>query len=170
MALHRCSVREMLPDIAKVGAGLIAVDGWHGSGKSYLARAASVCLDVPRFDLDSALKRAQDGFVDHLNFARIASVIATSPRLILSGICMREVLDRLGRPLVGMHIYVQRMHHGHWTHEGEATGSASEYERVDQACPPCALEIEVRAYHAKWRPHEQADVILKRPVSRRTGL
>ena len=170
MALRRSSVREMLPDIATVGAGLIAIDGWHGSGKSYLARAASVCLDVPRFDLDSALKREQDGFVDHLNLARIDSVIAAGPRLILSGICMREVLDRLGRPPVVMHIYVQRVHHGLWTHEDEATGSPGDYELIDQACPPGALEIEVRAYHAKWRPHEQADVILQRPVSRRTGL
>jgi hypothetical protein len=163
------SARELLSGIGGESNDLIAIDGWHGSGKSWLARTLGVCLNRPRFDLDAALARNRGGFIEHLDLLSIEQFLQAHPRSVLSGVCMKDVLARLGSRTTTL-IYVKRMHLGIWTHEAEANGDFADYRLIDQFAAPGPLELEVRQYHLRWKPHETADVVLERRCAKRTGL
>ena len=117
-------------------------------------------------DLDAVLNRNRGGFIEHLDIDPIASAIKTHPDLVLSGVCMREVLERVAAPNA-IHIYVKRMDLGIWTHEAEANGQLGDYCLLDRHAAPGELELEVRAYHHRWLPHEKADLVLQRERSHR---
>lgn len=111
--------------------------------------------------MDRLLDRKQDAFVDYLDLQAVKDAAYGCEPIILSGICMKEVLARIGNPYA-VHVYVKRMHLGYWTHQVEAEGRGSE---LDENFPPCVLEREVRAYHDTFKPHEKASYVYERTVN-----
>ena len=154
--------KQLVGYLAKAGAPVIALDGWYSSGKSWLGRTVAFCAKRTWIDLDDLLKRDQRAYVDHLNLAQLQAEIDRGSGIVISGVCMREVLSRI-RPPATVHVYIKRMTRHGWAEEGEAEGKSSS---VDLIIPPSALELEVRRYHSAWRPHERADVIFERMVNK----
>lgn len=155
--------RGLIRSLAAAQARLIAIDGWYGSGKSWLARATARSIGAKWLDLDQLLQKDQETFADHIDLLALANAVALREPLVLSGICMRDVLARIGKT-GALHVYVKRMHLGYWTHEDEAEGRGRE---LDELYPPSALEREVRSYHDRCRPHLTADYVYERNVNPR---
>lgn len=153
--------RHLICALSSVGSQLIAIDGWHRSGKTWLGRSAASVMKRNWLDLDRLLERKQDAFVDCLDLSGLREATQNGGPLILSGVCMREVLARVGNP-EAIHVYVKRMHLGYWTQEEEVRGHSSD---IDKHFPPGALELEVRSYHELFKPHEKATFIYERPVN-----
>ena len=150
--------KELIRCLAVRNTPLIAIDGWHGAGKSWLARSVGFVTGRTWIDLDTLLERDRRAFVDHLDLATLATMLGEEGRFVLSGVCMREALSRIRHP-IACHVYLKQMERRGWTEEDEANGRGSP---VDQHAPPGALELEVRAYHTKWMPHLLADYVLER--------
>jgi hypothetical protein len=84
---------------------------------------------------------------------RVADRSAHRP-MIFAGACMREVLHRIGVE-VDLHIYIKRLSPMEiWCDEDLACG-------IDKAPMP-GIEQELVDYHARWKPHERADIIFER--------
>jgi hypothetical protein len=99
-------------------------------------------------------------FIRALDRERVADAVLVPDRVVLSGVCMREALALIGSPQA-LHVYVKRMHHGHWTDEDESFGPPYS---VDRVLEPSTLRVEVRAYHQQWLPHLKAQYVYERTV------
>ncbi len=175
---------ERVRRIAKAaGWRRIGIDGVEGAGQSYLAEELSQGLDIPMLDLDHYLHQNQGGYVDFIDYPALSAAISSMPAFILSGMCVREVLENLGATL-DAHIYIQRMRGGIWIDEEDcvfpdgidaaieerARGAAmvSNYfderpERPGQGLGESPLQFadEVMHYHDKHQPQEIADLVFE---------
>jgi len=156
--------------------GLIAIDGWDGSGKSTLARALTEAAARQHIELDTYLDRREGGYLDHLRYADLRQrLVEPDPPKVVEGVCVREVLARLGlAPAVC--IYVKLLSsfatwHPDRVFEFESAGEAIAHYRRTLALyaqatgrpqPVQGLEEELIEYHFMWRPHEVSHLIFER--------
>ncbi|MGE0592689.1 MAG: shikimate kinase [Vicinamibacterales bacterium] len=159
--------------------GLIAVDGWDGSGKSTLASALAQAVSCEYVEVDKFLERNQGGYLDRIRYPELGARLGELTELVVvEGVCLREVLARLGHA-PAMSIYVKVLssvgtwHPGRWC-EFESAGEAIANHRqtlslfaraTAQPQPIDGLEEELIEYHFKWRPHEVSQLILERVES-----
>ncbi len=146
--------------------GLIAFDGCTSAGKTTLMNNLARRLKCPAIDLDQYLDRQRGEFVNALRLPALTDAIEQgrqqSPVVLVSGVCMREVLDRL-QFTAAMNIYVQR---------NSRTGIPSDLDFLDledghQVDDTLAsllsdLDLEIAAYHERYRPRRNADVVYVR--------
>ena len=104
----------------------VAVDGASGAGKTHLASLLANQIGAAHLDLDDFVQRGQGAFVSAIDFQALRDRVAEQPdKLLISGVCMREVLDRL--PLsASQHIYVMRMDATGWADRAEIEGNLLE--------------------------------------------
>jgi hypothetical protein len=141
--------------------GLIAFDGCPTAGKTYLARDVAARLGCDAIDVDEYIHRDHGIFVDALRVddlvAAITAALSKSPLTIMSGICARAVVERLG--LQAMFVYVQR---------SSSTGIPGDLDTLDaeedgadvshaRDLPP--PHGEVLEYHARYKPRRWADIV-----------
>ncbi len=94
--------------------------------------------------------------MDALNWRGLAAAIeATQSRIMISGVCIRDVLDRLGLK-ADRHIYVKRMSGLVWADEDDAVGYGLE-QFAEAGFPPSGLQLEVHRYHLAETPHLKRD-------------
>lgn len=135
---------------------LLAIDGWLGSGKTELAKQLSRLCELWALDLDCFMLLRIDAFMDALNWRGLAAAIeASDARLVISGVCVRDVLARLGLE-ADRHIYVKRMSGLFWEDEDDAIGDGLQ-EYAEAGFPPSGLQLEVHAYHLAIAPHLNRD-------------
>lgn len=145
---------------------IVAIDGWDGAGKSTLAREVATRTGRKHIDLDDLLLRRQaDAYVEHIDLKGLASAVASGGQLVLSGICLRQILEAAGITLPCVHVYVRELNYGLWGAQSESNGPDPEGQRFDARFPPSAVRVEIRNYHAAWRPHLRADFIYDRETS-----
>ncbi|MDO3527528.1 hypothetical protein ACNRBH_09155 [Ralstonia pseudosolanacearum] len=146
--------------------GLITFDGCTSSGKTTLMNNLAGRLKCPAIDLDQYLDRQRGEFVNALRLPALTDAIEQgcqqSPVVLVSGVCMREVLDRL-QFTAAMNIYVQR---------NSRTGIPSDLDFLDLedghllddtlASLLSDLDLEIAAYHEHYRPRRNADVVYVR--------
>lgn len=164
----------------------IGIDGVEGAGKSDLAVFLSGELGHPVLNLDDYLFQNQGGFVDFIDYPALSAAISSMPSLILSGVCLREVLERMQIDVDG-HIYVKRMRNGLWADEDACVFP----DGIDAAIETMAnnismysqsldepgtsandgegesspyLATEVMKYHDSYSPQEIADLVFERDV------
>lgn len=138
--------------------GTIGVDGWTGVGKTTLAEGLAAILSGSCYDLDHALTPDQKRYVSALRFPELTEAVAHLQRpLFVSGICLREALDRVEVSLDAL-VYVKRMATWGWADEDELIGKLPEVAGASGA----AVRIELRAYHEKWKPHLVANYEFQR--------
>ena len=131
---------ELARRLAFLPNGVFAIDGYHGVGKTTLARELAPLLGMSPIHLDDFLVPGQGGFVACLRDAELSRVLRQSP-VVVEGVCMLAVMERLGiAPLA--HIYVHGREPG--TRSPRGMGS---------------LAAEVIAYHREYRPAEVADYL-----------
>lgn len=145
--------REVLPRA-------ITIDGAPGAGKTTMGASLAQKLCVQHLDLDWFLERDQDVFVDALRVEEFLRVSALYQRMVISGVCIVEVLDRL-KIKDAFKVYLKRVDAGKWADEEELYGNFLE-EAESLGAASGALRYEVRGYHRHVRPDENADVIFCR--------
>ena len=154
-------VDELAADIAGrfQAAGIIAIDGWTGVGKTTLGKALANATGGTAVDVDDALIGDQKRFVRALQLDPIRDAL-THPTglLFVSGICMRQVLE-LSEREADAHVYVKRMAMWGWADEDEL---AVGHRREVRGASGAITRREMRPYHVKWQPHLHADYEFQR--------
>ena len=161
---------------------LVGIDGIDGAGKSTLAKELSTALDITHINLDDYVEKEKGNFVDFIDFEMLnESINKSETTVIVEGICLLEVLSRIGRSL-DLLIYIKRISsYGAWRDEGEceipgdieefiqkkkqelkafckatAKIEGSDYNEKDFSFP--TLREEIFRYHYTHQPHKKADV------------
>ena len=144
---------------------LVAIEGFTGSGKSYLADAIARDLNAAVIHTDEYVTGDDESlpYPDRLDCSRIATSVSSFARhaslVLIDGICLRETLRRTDLR-ADLFIYVKRIAENGLWHDGfhledyktnnAITENQEEPHRSDFA------------YHVFERPHEHADVIFER--------
>ena len=161
--------------ISGVGAGIVALDGAPQAGKSWLMSELARRLRCDAIDLDDHLDEDHRVFVDALRLTeldrRLDAALAASRLVLVAGVCMREVLDKLGRS-PALSIYVQRNTPMGIAgdldmidaEDGEQSNATKELDALFLDCG--VLDREVRHYHERYKPRRNADIIFIRTDSR----
>lgn len=159
---------------------LLTVDGFCGSGKTYLSQVLAERLDGEHVEVDSFVQRHQGGYMPFLTTdelaGRLSALSDDGATVVLEGICMEYVLDVLRiRPHV--RIYAQKMNRwGDWTDAPLVDASRTPAEILEEAETEAALGMallgsegntdsslpllrEVVEYHRSRRPHEMANIV-----------
>ena len=136
----------------------VLIDGWTNAGKTCLAKKLAEATQSHFLDADSFLSEATGEFISAIDVSTLSEAFFSASRPILSGVCMRELHALLGTP-EATHVYIKRIATWGWAEEFEVSEDPSDWTTSGE--PP--LVTEVRAYHLKWKPHENADVIFERP-------
>lgn len=169
MTRLRVSLRtpaEVTDVVRSVTAGLVTFDGCTSAGKTTLAATVSKELGLPLVDLDDYVVRNEGHFVNALRSdelkAKIETELAQSPVVLVSGVCMQEVLRLIAIP-AATSVYVQR---------NTAVGLPGDLDFIDAESGIEAhadilqhfseLDREVYAYHRDFRPRSRADVVYVR--------
>jgi hypothetical protein len=153
---------------------IIAIDGMPGAGKSTLASTLSRMVGCPIVGCDDYLRKGEETFLGALRYDDIRrdlddALASTRGKVVFEGVCLQEVMHRLGRDRASAAIiYVKRMSGtGEWADSGdlEATPpsvrAAVEALSGEEYVTP-ALRIEIREYHVSWAPDTTADLIFER--------
>jgi hypothetical protein len=158
----------------------IGIDGIDGVGKSEISAIVASELGIPVIGLDDYVEKNRGGYVPYIDYAAVTTLVADSPSFIIEGVCLLEVLERLGVRLDCL-IYIKRMSSGIWADEDECefpngieeairqsrrnTELMLEFEARQEGRPytPDAtdepgLGEEIMRYHAKHSPHASADI------------
>ena len=97
---------------------LISVDGLSGSGKSFLSNKIVEINNYTYIDIDGDYLIPNDGlFIDFIKYeklkADIFELVSNGERVVIDGICILKVLDRIGfKP--DIRVYVKRIHSQQW--------------------------------------------------------
>ncbi|MFC0575360.1 hypothetical protein [Paraburkholderia solisilvae] len=152
--------------VRTIGHGLIAFDGCTSVGKTTLMKKLAGRLKCPAIDLDPYLNRQRGEFVNELRLPEVASAIEQahqqSPIALIAGICMREVLDRL-QLTAAVHIYVQ-LNSPMGIPSNLNIMDREDGHQIDDTYGKLLSETdwEIAAYHERYRPRSNADVIYVR--------
>lgn len=159
----------------------VGIDGVDGVGKSRLSLHVARELNAAVIELDEYVEKNQGGYAAFINYSAVAAKIAESPTFVLEGVCLLEVIGRLGVHLDCL-IYVKRLSSsGLWADEDECEFPLGIEEAIRQsrrntelmlefearqegrqytpgAADEPGLTEEIMRYHAKHTPHEIADI------------
>jgi hypothetical protein len=160
---------------------VIGIDGVQGVGKSTLAKNVAAQLGCKLLSLDGFLVPKQDCYVDAIRFDELRAAFGAATNsgglVIIEGICLLSVLDRIGvRP--DLLIYLKRRSDsGRWLDESNLAWEGEEEALVSRITEqtlrmrramagrfgrttdlPPSLRLEVAKYHFRYRPSEKADV------------
>jgi hypothetical protein len=149
-----------LPD-----ARVITIGGESGSGKSHLAERLASALQATWLDFDDLLPDTPPSVYDYVALIDVEEVarrisMRETPRVVVSGLCMRDILDRSGIK-DRFEVYVKRTsRQGLWHFGIDLEDAARGAQQHD-----CGwLEACDLKYHLACRPHEGADFVYERVV------
>lgn len=164
---------------------LVGIDGMDGSGKSSLASLLSKQLGWLHINLDDYLEKNMGRYVECVHYDEVRNILKKAEEsIIIEGVCLLAVLERLERSL-DLLIYVKRVaHYGRWYDEEDCAVSedidefvkrkkeelqkfAEMESHIEGKEPPGevtfpGLAEEIIRYHYKHRPQERADIIYNR--------
>jgi uridine kinase len=108
--IETADVEALEHRVREIRHGLITFDGCMLAGKTELMREIARRLRVQGLDLDDFVERQQGVFVEALRLQELTAAKeharAKSGVVLLSGICMLEALERIGRES-NLTVYVQ---------------------------------------------------------------
>lgn len=162
-------VAELAGLVSVLPDPLVAIDGVDGVGKTTLAKKLSATLGWPTVDLDDHIGPNGRTYADQVLFADLAEAIRPRP-VILSGIHMLEVLDRVGARADFL-VHVVRL---------SQTGIPADLDLIErdlrpemsegQDAPPVLngaqpgpLYFGLWTYMHRWKPVTAADVVFAVP-------
>ena len=142
------------------GAQIIGIDGFPSAGKTTLAGGLSMFLDADVVSTDDHVE-IQGGnreYIDRLNLAGIKDSaeksIHAGRRVILEGICLREIIARSEIPAGSIvHVYVKQLSKNSdlW-HDGWVLEDFKAGDFVGRG-----VELSAFRYHEKVCPHKLAN-------------
>jgi len=109
------SISELIETILNTSPRLVGIDGKDGSGKSTAACEIAKATGASVISLDDFIDKGKGTFADNLRYEEIGAAISKSNgSLIVEGVCLLNVIDRLGVKL-DVHVYVKRIsRYGFW--------------------------------------------------------
>lgn len=171
------SASEAAELLSDAGTRFVALDGAHGSGKSFLARELGALLGRQVVHLDDFLDRNKGAYVEYLDLPRLSAKLRELPAAIVEGICALQVFERLGIEPDAF-VYVKRSAHGEWLDQNDYDVKIpieDHLENVRRRIRPVAKFLgesgelgvaeEVIRYHAAFRPHERESIVFIRQDS-----
>ena len=182
-----CRETELIENLRqRLSAGfpyLISIDGVDGVGKSTLASNLAEELSAKHIEIDSFVKPHQGGYVGHIDYDRLQEEINQAREMlqtvIFEGICVRQILERIGlKPDVSVYIKVID-HDGFWMDEVRLFPPGRTVEEIMEARiesrrkanslfgeePTEAQEghtEEIIRYHYAYQPHVNTDYVFAR--------
>ena len=149
--------------IAAVPRGLVTFDGCPLAGKTTLMNEIGRRLSCPTLDLDHYLNRDNGHFFNALRLPDLErdvdGALSRSAIALVAGICMHRVLEAVDRT-AALSLYIQA---------NSPAGIPCDLDTLDAEdggvfdCdidfPFSALLQEVHAYHAKYLPRSNADIL-----------
>ncbi len=165
--LHRCSSQsEVVSALGREHTGVIAVDGFQGSGKTTLALELAKSIARRVVSADEFLHRNRGSFFEHLDLAKLSAAVGEGKDCILEGVCCLQMLQALKLSSATL-VYVKRMAVWGWADEDEliqfdANGLPKEVPTDPLALALRGLWGEVAQYHVSFRPHEVACIVYER--------
>ncbi|MFM0085024.1 hypothetical protein P0D72_40165 [Paraburkholderia sediminicola] len=130
------AVSNLVALLQVVNGGIIALDGCLNGGKTTLMKELGVRLSCRSIDFDDYVARGQGRYVAALRRndldAAIERALALSKVAVLAGVCMRAVLEQIGRR-AAFNVYVQR---------DALLGPPYDYEILDLEDEPMAEDSE----------------------------
>ena len=147
---------------------VIGIDGFCGSGKTFLARQLSPALkaDLVSTDRHAVRQGGYRCYLDRLDLAALGNELDLTAQadrqVILEGICLLEVIARLGISRNSVcSVYVKRLsrNSGIW-HDGV---DLDEFENSDFLLTSVPEpDLSVLRYHTVFNPHRSADFEYRR--------
>jgi hypothetical protein len=172
-----CRTPEAVASAISVNATrVIAIDGFHASGKTRLARALSEKLNIPAISADDYLTKYQGAFFDYLKLDEISAALQSHERCIFEGVCCLQVLQEVGVRASTL-VYVKRMAIWGWADEDEldsfistSSGNRGAISSTAEMRGPLQIGLrnlweEVAQYHHQYRSHEIADLVYQRSAT-----
>src|SRR5437879_5862476 len=75
----------------------IGIDGADGSGKTYLAHEIGATLNLPVVSLDDFVEKERGNYAKYIRYSDLRAIVAQAHEgVIVEGICLLDVLNRLG--------------------------------------------------------------------------
>jgi len=161
---------KSIKNLSLKSPGIISIDGVDGVGKSTIACKIAEELSLPYIEIDTFVQEQQGGYIDHIDYDRLSEsikqAIITKQMIILEGICVQQILKKLGLNSYTK-IYVKVIdNYGFWMDQIRffpPDKSADEMiaERKAKGFSLGHVEDIIR-YHYTFKPHENADYIFER--------
>lgn len=162
--------REIVNRVNSIGIKIITLDGKDNAGKSCLAKRLCADTEYIPIDLDDDryLHKNKGGFVDFIKHDNLVKDIRQSTdankTVIISGICIQKVLDKLGiKP--DLTLYCKRLSsNGAVWYDGimyfDYTQTEDDVIRNNRG--KIAIFYEIVRYHYEYKPDENCDMIYER--------
>ena len=133
------SIYDLAHAVENRCASIIGVDGYLGAGKTTVAMQLAEQIGYACVHLDDYLDPKHGGFVENINLSALNKALRVKRPLIIEGLCLLEVLDRL-QVNVDFLVYV--------------TG-------IGPSSTDCDKKVfdETNGYFQTYRPAIKADVI-----------
>lgn len=145
MEVH--SVESLARQLVGLHKGVIAIDGYHGIGKSTIAREVAARLHLPCVHLDDFLVRNQGAFLECLRYEQLSLALCQRP-VMVEGVCLLAALKRLAIT-ADVLVYVR----------AAELVRISEKEPDDIRSRETQLLREVKDYHRQFEPIQKADIV-----------
>ena len=149
----------------------IGIDGKDSSGKTPIARELRAVLGAEIQELDDLLTENKGAFVNFINYKKLKEKIemaqAAEKTIVVEGVCLLKVLERLGSQL-DILVYVKRLNSsGSWVEGFVCTpqDDPGARETVLRIARPGTLAFEVIEYHQNYKPVLKADYFFERVES-----
>lgn len=155
------SFDELLHRLQELPAKLVGVEGFCGSGKSFLAEAVASTMPSTTIHLDNFVVGDDEArpYAERIDYKGLRmSVDGAAARrelVLIEGICLRSVLERLDRQ-VNLFVYVKRMSPTGLWHDGIHLEDAESADSIGILDEPERSDF---SYHSIVRPHELADIV-----------
>ncbi|CAG9243897.1 hypothetical protein [Paraburkholderia caribensis] len=164
--IETADVESLEHRVREVTRGLITFDGCMLAGKTQLMREIARRIGTQGLDLDDFVERQRGVFVEALRLqeltAAIEQALAKFGVMLVSGVCMLEVLERIGCES-SLTVYVQANNQDGTPDDIDLIG-AEFGRRPDLVDFFGELENECFSYHARYRPRNGADVLFIRSL------
>jgi hypothetical protein len=145
--------------IESLGHGLILFDGRPSAGKTTLAKAMAARLRCGVLDGDAFLVRKQDQFMGALKTdalrEQIEASLAATPLVLLSTVCARDVVMKVGLPAAAF-VWIEQTS---LTLIDIAERDFADDFDADQPLPDDKLRQEVEAYIKAHNARGGADLV-----------
>lgn len=155
-------------------AYIIGIDGFNGSGKSYLAEKIMTYLHGVLFSLDCYAGKNTGVYLNNFDYERLLkefNLINQDVRVIIfEGICLLNILEKIDIQLDKL-IYVKHFSSdGFWIDDRlcdpniTLEEALSTIKRMETNCPPGIgnLEREIAKYHHIYNPIEKSQILFHR--------
>lgn len=144
---------------------VVGIEGFMGSGKSFLAKRISeelngMVVDTDDFLIPTDLKVSKTPYSERLNYARLQSILykatASGELVQISGICLRDILSRI-LVVPELFVYIKKYEGNNLWQDGS---HLEDYEACELNLQSKVIEPNksVLHYHSQTRPQLQADI------------